>query len=408
MRSTRGLNIAFVIVTDAQLEIAEEVARELRLADSRCIPWVISQRWFKRRDEFDRSLLSKTFSHVVMPLQTPRLGGVFRRIVRWLCGVWPGPWHRSLALLRLCEWYPHLLYSGNLFKFDFAFTMNDKPKRLFVKAFQAAGVPVALLQESLRHDPHGEMEQPWNGQGGCDVIYAWGESSNDYYLSVGVPRERIMIVGSPRMDRYLSKAARISSAKVIKAEEGIPKEMELVLIATGSVYHPELLRRPLPLAEYLDVIGEAIGWCRKLGAFALVKPHPNVIKDYETWGVPNWINSFPNARYRTDFDLAKVVSSSKAVLIFNATVALEAQLLGKPAGMLAADRYGHGVDFLKRGLAVKVDCCEDLRNLMSLRSRVSDALLETYVADRGQSARTIAQDVLERVSGSGRDRLPKK
>ena len=70
--SERVLNIAFVIGSDAHLEIASELAAELRGVTPRAVLWGISRRRFKPDGkEFDQAVMRATFSHVVTPVRVP-------------------------------------------------------------------------------------------------------------------------------------------------------------------------------------------------------------------------------------------------------------------------------------------------------------------------------------------------
>ena len=167
----------------------------------------------------------------------------------------------------------------------------------FVRLFQAVDVPVALVQDTLRrYDTGGRSDQGvFNGQGGCDIVYAWGDTSLEYYRRVGVNPGRIVAAGSPRMDRYVRTAAELPSSQEIRRAKNLPLDGWVVLIATNTVYR-KTLERPMFIADYFYCIGQAIEWCREIGAFVILKPHGNLLKDYLRWEVPQWIESLPHAR----------------------------------------------------------------------------------------------------------------
>jgi len=396
------VNIAFVIGSDGHLEIAEEVARELQRAVPHCILWAISRREFNGRGSprFDVAALERKFSRVVMPVWDPGLLHPARRLaIRMLRRVSKRAAER-LSQPRLKDCYPQIFSGGRLFPFDFVFAFNDKgfPALDLCRAWKRIGVPVALIQDSNRRADRisGAFQPLWNGQGGCDVIYAWGESGVGYYRRVGVEAERIIAVGNPRMERFVRMARELPTAEAIRRAEGLPVDRPIVLLATNRAY-AAVIHRPLPLAEYLHSIRCGIQWCGEIGAFSLMKPHVNSVRDHELWGVPRWINSFPNACYRVNIELARAIKACDAVLLFNSTVALEARLLGKPSGMLASDRYTHGVDFLERGISRRINSREDLEALLSSRLEEGpDDKLKGYLAVTGGSARAIVRDMLQR------------
>ena len=397
--SERILNIAFVIGSDAHLEIASELAAELRGVTPRAVLWGISRRRFKPDGkEFDQAVMRATFSHVVTPVRVPfrcQVHSFAARLARKL------NLPETFFRLPLLKSYPTLFREGKIRRFDFVFSLNDRmfPAIDFVRLFQAVDVPVALVQDTLRrYDTGGRSDQGvFNGQGGCDIVYAWGDTSLEYYRRVGVNPGRIVAAGSPRMDRYVRTAAELPSSQEIRRAKNLPLDGWVVFIATNTVYR-KTLERPMFIADYFYCIGQAIEWCREIGAFVILKPHGNLLKDYLRWEVPQWIESLPHARYWTDASLAEAAKACDAALVFNSTVALELALLGKPVGMLAVDRYSHGVEYLERGLCRRVDSAADLEALVASKFAVSrNNGLASYLAERGCSAEVIVGDMLQKL-----------
>ena len=119
--------------------------------------------------------------------------------------------------------------------------LNDRnfPPNVYVEEARRLGIPTLLVQESLRKDlfqrpPWRKLVGRWSrkarlgieegmrhyGQGGCDAVAAWGETSREYFLRVGVPERKITITGNPRFDQL---AMRIfpSEAKQDRPSVGI-------------------------------------------------------------------------------------------------------------------------------------------------------------------------------------------
>lgn len=384
------MNFAFIVSTDTQFQIAEEIAQAFREQDPKGELWLISRRWYKFGKEYDASLVQRSFSRLVSPT---RKHSILHRLENRLLHSLAPNRPRRPHTPRPQDAYPELFPAGKPVRFDFVFTLNDVPTIDFIKLFQTARVPVALVQESIRRDDaDGKGKGLMNGQGNCDVIYAWGTSSADYYRRVGVSPDRIVLTGNPRLDRLACKFDSLPSARELKRDEGFPVDKPLVLVATGAVYVKKLIQ-PLPLADYLYSIARVVDWCGDIGAFVLLKPHPRELKDHQAWQVPQWIGSFPNAIYRHDIDLVRAIKASDAVVVFNSTAALEAVALGKPSGMLAAGRYSHTVDFLERGISHRIESREDLSSLLCSRM---NARIGEYLVATKDSARNIVEDVLKR------------
>ena len=397
------LDVAFIVTTDNQLEIAEEVSNELRRRQPGCKLCAISRRWFKYGLEYDIRRLQKTFTTIVTPERRPLISRA-RRLFGMLL---PAQTVNRFLPQSLNASYPRLFKRGKPIAFDFVLTTNDSSSADFVRAFQRRNVPVGLVQESIRRDDANGSRNGrlMNGQGGCDVVYAWGSTSVEYYLRIGVDRRRIVATGSPRLDRLVRFANELPQPSVIKIAESLPGDRPIILIATNAVYQPKL-PRPLPSDDYQSCIIRAIEWCSQIGAFVVVKPHIFEVKDHASWCLPQRIDSLPNARYRADIDLASALVVADAVMVFSSSVAVEAALLEKPVGMLAADLHTHGVDFLERGLCRRVDSSTDLEALLSAGITSSqNRSLDAYLSVRGKSAQAIVDDMLTRVFLSKRATL---
>ena len=389
------MKFGFIVSTETQFEFAEEIARGLRTEDPICELWLISRRRYQLGEEYDSSIVQRTFSRLVSPREPSALRRLMNRVSRLLApNLAPQRWVQIPE-----KAYPQLFPGGEPIRFDFVFTLNDVSSIDLIRTFQSIHVPVGLVQESIRRDSFDKKGKLMNGQGGCDVVYAWGDSSVDYYRRVGVNPQRIVRAGNPRIDRFVCIASSLPSAREIKQEEGLPADKPLVLLATNRVYISNFVR-PLPLADFLHCVSRVIDWCREIGASVLIKPHPHQLEDMSSWKVPVWIDSLPHVRYRPKIDLARAIKASDAVLVFNSSVAVEARALGKPSGILAARRYSHNVDYLERGISREIESRDDLLSLLSCRldPRQDEKLAEYLVATNG-SAQTIVQDVLRRCSG---------
>jgi hypothetical protein len=393
------MKIGFTIGSDTQRETAEEISREFR----KRVPGVhiraFSTRTFLGLPEFPDEVTRQFFDRVEKParnqplrwrseayalLQKLHLHSLGRRIRR-------GPFK---------VYFPdmdRLLSDG---KFDFLFVLNDRnfPSSFLIREFQARGTCVGLVQESIRRDDSSD-DRPglkWNGQGGCDVVYAWGPTSREYYLRAGVRPERIVSIGNPRMDRYLRENGGLPGKAEMRRRLGLPEDGRLVLIATNPVHNMKL-RVPLVRAEYEKAIKEAVAWAGESGARAIVKPHLLEKAEFASWGIPEWVGGVPHAVYGKDIGLVQAIRASDAVLVFNSTTALEAALMERPSALLAADRYTHGTDFLETGLSRKVDSADDLKALFRDGFTRSGGKVEEYLSTLGNSAEKIVEDALTRI-----------
>ena len=388
--------IGFIISSNTQLEVAEEIVSVLRCVHPHCVPWAISRRSLNGAPKYDLTMLRRTFARIITPATTYRQHRLRTIVLKAARSLLPGRLAKLLVARGMKRFYPDLLGRPRPNPLDFVFTLNDRSITLcgLIGAFKIMGVPIALLQESVQRDQF-ETSSVRNGQGGCDVVYAWGKLGAQYYQRVGVSVERIVLAGSPRMDRYARMVGELPAPETIKRMEGLPLDRPVVLLATNRAYRNSL-KRPMGIKEYLEGLRTALAWCAEIGAFALLKPHFSAVQEYNSWGVPHWVNSLPQARYRDDIDITLAIKASDAVLVHNSTVAFEARLQGKPVGMLSADGYSHGVDYLETGICQKVGSKDDLEGLLTRFYSAQDPCIDEYLAVRGCSAELIVRDMLER------------
>jgi len=391
----------FIVASDTQFEIADGVARELKRRDPSATCVLVSARTFLGIAEYDEKRLSRFDErHIPKRIRASSLrrACAFLASKTGLVGL-----AKRMSKRPVLDCYDRCLRNANP---DVVFMLNDRgyPELDLIKAFQAKGVPVVLLQESIRRDDSFD-DLPgllWNGQGGCDRIYAWGETSLEYYRSAGVPDERIVVVGCPRIDQYVESGMGRRDKSGLRERLRLPLDRPLILIATNPVYRMKLVKK-LPWEEYVACIESVIAWAADQGAFVLVKPHLLEKADHARLGLVAHVSSHENAAYAADLPLVDAIAASDAVLIFNSTVALEAALLGKPSGLLATDRYTHGTDYERYGLSVPVNSADSLRAMLAnLNHDGLTASARKYVSQDFKSASRIVDDVQAWLSGRKR------
>lgn len=389
--------VGFIVSSDNQRIIAEAIGEEMKNRRPGARLWLIDMRRFYDGRDFSPKDFHPQYERVLSPASSRAASpsGFFQRILQ-RAGSRIARRNSGPALSQV---YRDLYADGRVARMDFVFALNDRgsPRMDLIQDFQARGTPVALVQESIRRDDFtiNRSNMRWNGQGGCDVVYAWGETSAAYYRRAGVSSERIVMTGSPRIDRFMRDAAALPARNELRREIGLPAESPVVLFATNPVYKWNL-REPLVRGAYLHHIGRVLDWAVPLGIHLLIKPHSLEKQDFADWDFEPWLGSLPHATYAPDVDLARAISACDAVLVFNSTVALEAALLGKPSGMIAAQDYGHGADFLETGISRMVNSAGDLQALLSGGGEAHGA--GQYLCRTAGSAGAIAEDALQRMN----------
>jgi hypothetical protein len=303
--------------------------------------------------------------------------------------------------------------------------LNDRnfPSNVFVGEARRLRIPTLLIQESLRKDlfqkpPLGKLlgrvrrklrygieEGLRNfGQGGCDAIAAWGETSREYFLRVGVPEGRITVTGNPRFDQ-LAGADFSAEARRIRGELGC-SEPDFLLAFLSSPIERMMI---VPKDEKLAAFERLIGWVRTLredpswtGLRLAFKLHRNEdpaplrsVLDKRAAGA--WARII-------DRPLYPLLQGSQTALMFSTTAGLEAALLSVPVGILELSKPLDDWDLAGRGVAAGIRTAPDLDGF--LRAARDDKTLGArgaqaaafYLANFGHAAQAVA-DLAARLAG---------
>jgi hypothetical protein len=295
--------------------------------------------------------------------------------------------------------------------------LNDRnfPPNAYVQEARRLRIPTLLIQESLRKDLFQKpplvkligrrlrllrsgIEEGLRhfGQGGCDAVAAWGASSREYFLRVGVPEERIHITGNPRFDQ-LADADFRASARRIRAEWSVPDEGFLLAFLSSPVERMQIISKEekrAALARWIDWIGrmrEDAEWKDLRLAFKLHRSEdPSILQSLlAERGAAGWAHV-------ADTELYPLLQASQAAAMFSTTAGLEAALLSVPVGIMELSRPLDDWDFIGRGVAAGIRTEQDLRAF--LRSARSGGAIgkrgaraaEHYLSNLGHAAEAVA------------------
>jgi hypothetical protein len=287
--------------------------------------------------------------------------------------------------------------------------LNDRntPSLDFVRAGRRLGIPVLMLQESLRKDL---FQRPtlrkliyrWRrktltgieaglrhyGQGGCDHLTAWGSTSRDYFLRVGVRPERITVTGNPRFDVFANPDFDREAAAIRAQYRLAPNDFLLTFLSSPI----EKMHIVSP-AEKKQALARLLEWVQTsrsqpgLGSLRLA------LKLHRGENAA-WFQRFleeQNAAgfaFLADQPLYPLLWASRASLMFSTTAGLEAALLRRPVAMLELSKPLDDWDFIGKGVAQRVASQADLVSFLRL-IREDPGL--------GERSRTAAHFFLEHV-----------
>jgi hypothetical protein len=265
--------------------------------------------------------------------------------------------------------------------------LNDRnsPSLDFVRAGRALGIPVLMLQESLRKDLFQrptlrKLVYRWRrkiltgieaglrhyGQGGCDHLTAWGSTSREYFLRVGVRPERITITGNPRFDLFAHPDFD-REAEAIRAEYQLAPDDFLLTFLSSPIEKMHIVSP----AEKRDAYARLLTWVRDVGGESGRRPVKLAFKLHRAEN-RTWLQNFLAQQNATDFafladkPLYPILWASQASLMFSTTAGLEAALLRRPVGILELSKPLDDWDFVGKGVAQRVASQADLAAYLRL------------------------------------------
>lgn len=225
--------------------------------------------------------------------------------------------------------------------------------RLFTLVANQLGVPSLVVQ-------HGVTLGEW----GYVPLYAtrfaaWGSISKQWLIERGVPPERIIVTGSPRLDR-LNKQELLESREEHLGRFGIPASGYSLLWAMDPIppaYNARIL-------EQLVQVVTVLPWL-----YLVIRPHP---------GTPqmSWIDRIVEEQARTMLcspkeNLYEVLNAVDGIIIQESTVGLEAMALNKPVIVFQPDANATLLDALYPDkVVIKTKTAEELSRVVRQLYRI--------------------------------------
>jgi hypothetical protein len=302
--------------------------------------------------------------------------------------------------------------------------LNDRnfPPNVYIDEARRLRIPTLLVQESLRKDLF--QRPPWikrfgrwsrkvrlgieeglrhYGQGGCNAIAAWGETSREYFLRVGVPERRITITGNPRFDQ-LAHTDFSALALNIRAELGFAPDDFVLTFLSSPIERMQIVSQE----EKRDALIRMIGWVRRTREDPARPTLRLVFKLHRAENAALFREMIAESGAAdialvSGHPLYPLLRASQAALMFSTTAGLEAALLKVPVGILGLSKPLDDWNFVSRGVAANVRSAEGLAAFLR-RSREDDQFgargaraASSYLANFGRSTEAVA-DLASRLS----------
>ena len=263
-----------------------------------------------------------------------------------------------------------------------------------------ACIPVALLQESIRRDqafPSFNETHEAHGRGGCDLILAWGEQSIQYFKEVGVPEERIKVVGSPRLD-VLTRSVKAIDKNIVKSKLEIDSNIPCVLMTTS----PMANITSLTPKQFYDSIQNTFEIVRKINEsgkkrILLFRHHRSEYKQMEKFGIFKAIEANPYIIYSNEPSLEECLAITDALINYSSTTAIEAGLVGIPVGILNTTNTDYGIDYVEKGIASLLSNWGEVEGFIATTGNHSPPeknKLNFYVACTGRAEAQVADSLV--------------
>lgn len=278
----------------------------------------------------------------------------------------------------------------------------DPRTRIFSLLGKKLGIPTIQVQSGAV----GPEAIEWNFLLD-DLVMAQGRQSRQFFISHGVPDEKICITGSPRYD--YSSVIRDDNIKKNKERFKILDDNLIILLASSyslEIFENNLANTSKLLLEMKKAIFAVAS--QFPGLTLIVKPHPieNVSETKQlAKGIGNIVFAEPEE------DIRPLISVSDGFLTFGSTATLDGLILGKPTICPAFPGWMISDNFIKTGAVPAPRSELEIANLFHemmmdgginiLRSHNEkrEAYLGEVVFNSGQGASRRIVDLIKKHAG---------
>lgn len=226
----------------------------------------------------------------------------------------------------------------------------------------------------------------------ADTMAVWGETSKDQMRALGVPEQRLKVLGSPRHD-LLPHSHDPAAQQRLRQRLGCDAKRILTFFSNGNDPYRNSQRAIEECAHWLTSAAERL----KTAYNILVRLHPN--EDGSLYARCANLRVFKN-----DCDLGTTLAGSDIVAALCSTVLAEAVLYEKPVLQFYGDGWPELADNWRRGLALRIASGDDLASqlerlcdekerlaLIAQQSRLKEALF----ASAGDATEAVARYICQ-------------
>ncbi len=243
------------------------------------------------------------------------------------------------------------------------------------------GIDFVLAQEGARFTL--PLADSSYGLGGARALAVWGEASADHFRSIGIPRDRIYVTGSPRFD------GDVSVPEPTPWREGEPLD---VLLVTNPIDAQGFCSRAEKLALARSFVAPLEAAIADGSIRLALRPHPGEGRDLYTSALGSKL------RFADEEPLDRALDAADVVVIMSSTVGLEALRRHKPLAVLATPGHGFVHDYVSSGAALGIVPGPSLPLELLTLARPDPArqdrarqYVDRHVAHAGRATRTVVE-----------------
>jgi hypothetical protein len=335
-----------------------------------------------------RQCVSVSFSKNSRPtkIARDRVEGLPRRGLQALV------WHGLIHWPRFQRARPSLVVLPN----DCAFPYYRIARRL-----RKSSIPFLLMQEGIRFEQPGRAAGRQYGQSGATAVAAWGRSSGRYFERVGVPSDRIHLMGNPRLDE-LAHRDWTNDARRIAAEIGV--DGRTLLFVSNPIDNQGLCSTREKYRLFTEFLRAGRRFLETASYNLVVKLHgAESIADFQA--LISQEADPDRVKLVYDTPLYPLIQLSRGVIVMASTAGLEAMLMDKPLGVLPVPRNGYTYDYVETGaasgLTVNGHLAEQLNALVTDNSENRQsrrAYVQDQVVNFGNATEAMGELVLQLVA----------
>src|SRR5581483_8057135 len=210
------------------------------------------------------------------------------------------------------------------YKPDLVVLANDAafPYDRITAIFRSLDVPFLLVQEGIRFPIPSCARNEIYGANGAVAVAAWGKSSANYFLEIGVAPNRIYLTGNPLFDEISAVAWR-DKASSLKAELGLGDHNLLLL--SNPIDDQGFCTTKEKVSLIRQFVHEIEPLFKEPDFHLIIKLHGRE-SEHDFWQVTNGLPIANRVKILKDAQLYPLFALSQAAVILASTAGLEALL----------------------------------------------------------------------------------